>query len=222
MADETGGDPPCFAHNLVAGQPVDAETARDVARFRKAERDRLYKLRRKLSQDEAAAQAAAIRDALTRTLAPAPGMTVSVYWPIRGEPDLRPWMAEAHDAGAQVALPVVVTKGAPLVFRPWAPGCRMERGLWNIPVPTDGPDLRPDTVIAPLVGLDEAGFRLGNGGGYFDRTLAALDPLPRRIAVGHDFVRIKTIYPMPWDIGMDSALLGDGTTLTFAQLTAAH
>jgi 5,10-methenyltetrahydrofolate synthetase len=69
----------------------------------------------------------------------------------------------------------------------------------------------PDVVIVPLLGVDDALFRLGNGGGYYDRTLVRL-PGPRRvIGVGYGFSRMTTIYPMPWDVPMDVIVLDDGT-----------
>ena len=87
----------------------------------------------------------------------------------------------------------------------------MQRGVWNIPVPAEGAEMLPDVVVAPLVGVDRDGYRLGNGGGYYDRTLARLDPLPRVIGVGFPDCRVLTIYPMPWDIPMHSIVLADGS-----------
>jgi 5-formyltetrahydrofolate cyclo-ligase len=213
--DDTGGGAPCFGHTLVAGHPVDPAAWRDVARLRRAERTRLYAARRALSVEAARTQAAAIMAALDSLVAAAPGLAVSAYWPIRGEPDLRPWMKRADSAGAAVLLPVVVAPERPLVFRRWRPGSEMERGAWNIPVPAAGEEMTPDAALAPVVGLDAAGFRLGNGGGYFDRTLAGMERMPDRIAIGHDFCRIETIFPMPWDVPMSAAALGDGTATRF-------
>jgi len=172
---EEHGSAPCFAHELVDGQPVDPVTARDVATFRRAERRRLLGLRRTLGTGERRRQAGVIARALERLIEPS-GRTISAYWPIRCEPDLRPWMGDAHAAGACIVLPVVAAFEAALTFRVWYPGCRMVRGTWNIPVPAEADERAPDVVLAPLVGVDEAGYRLGNGGGYFDRTLAAADP----------------------------------------------
>ncbi|SFQ04179.1 5-formyltetrahydrofolate cyclo-ligase [Tranquillimonas alkanivorans] len=207
-----GGSEPCLGHLLVDGHPVDPQTVRDVARFRRAERARLLQARTR-PVAEARKAADVLEDALAGLVAPAPGQRIAVYWPIRGEPDLRGWMREAHEAGARVLLPVVVRKDAPLAFRRWTPGCRMERGLWNIPVPAEGESEHPDTVIAPLVGVDEALFRLGNGGGYYDRTLVRLEPRPHVIGVGFAECRLRTIFPMPWDVPMNVVILSDGTRL---------
>ena len=207
-----GGSPPCFAHLLVDGHPVDVETVRDVARFRRAERSRLIAVRG-LSAVARKEQTVALIEALHDVVVPRPGLKIAVYWPIRGEPDLRGWMSQAHAAGAQILLPVVVEERAPLVFRSWSPDCRMERGFWNILVPADGETVQPDTVIAPFVGVDENCFRLGNGGGYYDRTLAHIYPRPRLVGTGFSNCRMKTIFPMPWDIPMDVAMLSDGSRL---------
>ena len=129
------------------------------------------------------------------------------YWPFRGEHDLRPWLARAIERGATGALPVVVEKSAPLELRAYRPGDPLERGIWNIPVPARGDVVIPDIVIAPLVGYDAAGFRLGYGGGYYDRTLAALPRKPLVIGLGYALGRLATIYPQPHDIAMDLVIV---------------
>jgi 5,10-methenyltetrahydrofolate synthetase len=114
-------------------------------------------------------------------------------------------MHKLNERGRRVALPVVQARDQPLVFRQWTPDARLQPGIWNIPVPIDGALLDPDVVIAPLVGFDGQGYRLGYGGGFFDRTLAdmkqrALDPF--FIGVAHSSAQIPTIYPRPHDIPM--------------------
>ncbi|MBO9432112.1 5-formyltetrahydrofolate cyclo-ligase [Sulfitobacter sp. R18_1] len=211
--DNTGGSDPCMAHLLIGGSPVDPIRKRDVARFRTAERARLLQARQQLSVQERAAMTANLIATLETLITPQPDMKIAVYWPIRGELDLRAWITKAHAAGALVLLPVVTRKDAPLSFRTWQPGCAMERGLWNIPVPMSGVEAVPDIVISPLLGVDETCYRLGNGGGYYDRTLAQLDPPPKVIGVGFSHCRMPTIFPMPWDIPMDTAVLSDGSVL---------
>ena len=95
-------------------------------------------------------------------------------------------------------------KAAPLVFRRWTPETRMVRGDWNIPVPPpEAEALTPDITLAPVMGWDGACYRLGYGGGYFDRTLAALSPRPFTIGIGFQSARLATIYPQPHDIPLD-------------------
>lgn len=209
--DGRGGSEPCMAHLPVDGNPIDPVTVRDVARFRTAERARLMEARRLLSTPERAKMTMKLIETIDAVVAPQHDMRIAVYWPIRGEPDLREWMTLAHRGGASVLLPVVIKKNAPLVFRVWSPDCVMERGVWNIPVPADGMEIAPDIVISPLLGVDEACFRLGNGGGYYDRTLAQFDLLPKIIGVGFAECAIPTIFPMPWDIPMDVVALADGS-----------
>ena len=141
---------------------------------------------------------------LSRFIEPLPKRTVSFYWPFRGEPDLRPLMQTVVEGGGRCALPVVVEKKAPLVFRLWKPGERLAGGIWNIPIPADGADVLPDIVVAPVVGFDNAGYRLGYGGGYFDRTLATLPNHPLTIGVGYSAAAVSTIYPLPHDVPMEA------------------
>ena len=130
--------------------------------------------------------------------------TLGIYWPIRGEIDVRGVAATLFAAGVSIALPVVERKAAPLEFWRWEPGMAMQSGFWNIPIPAERELVKPDVVLAPMVGFDRAGFRLGYGGGYFDRTLAAASPRPRAIGIGYAEMRLETIYPQPHDIPMDA------------------
>ena len=112
------------------------------------------------------------------------------------------------ERGARIVLPVAIALGQPLVFREWRPNTRMARGLWKIPYPADGAEIMPTVVIAPLVGFDKECFRLGYGGGFFDRTLAGLAASPQVIGVGYPGALIPTIFPQPHDIPMDWILTG--------------
>lgn len=194
----------------------------DVARWRRSERERLIAARLALSAEERMAHAGRLATELDAVMAHlAPG-SVSLYWPFRGEPDLRPWMQSAHAKGLQISLPVVVAKARPLEFRRWWPGATLARGVWNIPYPAEGRTMIPEVVIAPLVGFDAAGFRLGYGGGFFDRTLATTTPRPIAIGVGHPVGLIPTIYPQPHDIAMDWLLSGDGKPCEFPSRSNAR
>lgn len=209
--DAPGGTGPCFAHEMVGGHAVDPQTWRDVNRFRRAERERLYARRRTMDAADRELQTANVVRSLERMVDPGAAPVVAAYWPIRGELDLRRWMTRMVARGATLALPVVIRKGHPVEFHRWTPDCRMARGEWNIPVPQDRIAVRPDLVIVPLVGVDRDRVRLGNGGGYYDMTLTASDPPPRTIAVGQDFCLIASVFPQPWDVRMDRVVLGDGT-----------
>lgn len=190
---------PCYLQDLGAVDPVQA---RDVSRWRKAERARLLAERAALpvAVRQAAAQAIAAR--LDQALPDLSGKIVSAWWPIRSELDLRPWLTALWARGARAALPLVVEKAAPLRFRLWRQGDRMERGFWDIPVPAAGDWVIPDVALAPVVGHDPACYRLGYGGGYFDRTLAALGPQAMAVGVGLAASLVPTIFPQPHDIPM--------------------
>lgn len=129
--------------------------------------------------------------------------TLGVYWPVRGEIDVRD-LAIAHlKKGGRVALPVVVTKSAPVEFWNWRPDMPMSRGIWNIPIPAEREVLSPDALIVPLVGFDSRRFRLGYGGGYYDRTIAAAARRPYCVGLGYAEARLDSIFPQPHDIRMD-------------------
>jgi 5,10-methenyltetrahydrofolate synthetase len=136
-----------------------------------------------------------------------PGTIVSGYWPLRGEPDLRPWLGGLHEQGLTCVLPVVVEKGAPLRFRRWYPGCAMEKGFWNIPVPADPAEYTPSVLLAPVVGFDARCYRLGYGGGYFDRTLALLQSRGqpfRTIGIGYAAAQLAALQALPHDIPLQA------------------
>jgi len=128
---------------------------------------------------------------------------VAFCWPYRNEYDARFLARRLRDRGAVTVLPVVVAPRTPLVFRAWHPGVRLARGVYEIPYPAEGPAVHPTSVLVPMNAFDEAGYRLGYGGGFFDRTLATLVDRPRVIGVGYELARLPTIHPQPWDIPMD-------------------
>lgn len=207
--------PPCYMHEIdpaymgLSGLG-DPQQQADVKRWRKAERERLIADRLAVDAATRKRHGDAIAAGLDLAIGDVSGLTVSTYWPFRGEPDLRSWMALVDRRGGRCALPVVVERGHPLVFRAWAHGDPLERGVWNIPVPANGPEILPDVVIAPVVGFDAENYRLGYGGGFFDRTLAAMERRPRVIGVGYARAAIPTIFPQWHDIPMDMIVTESG------------
>ena len=213
MSDEDETDlpeyasPPCFMHELSRDAPLAPKRSDawdDVSRWRKAERRRLIDERLALVSADRIARSEHLAEKLDQAIGRVSGRIVSSYWPFRGEPDLRNWAIKVIERGGRIALPVVLRKSEPLEFRVWQPGDPLERGVWNILVPSRGPAVLPDVVIAPVVGFDTANYRLGHGGGYFDRTLAAMPRMPLRIGIGFATAKIATIYPQPHDIPMDT------------------
>ncbi|GMG84028.1 5-formyltetrahydrofolate cyclo-ligase [Paralimibaculum aggregatum] len=206
--------PPCYAAEIDPGYFDPPAAPEDIPAWRRAERRRLRAARMELAVEARAGISGGLMRALEAFLEArldgARGRVFSAYWPIKGEPDLRPLMHALHEAGALVALPLVETKAAPLVFRRWTPETRMVRGDWNIPVPPpEAPAVTPEIALAPLVGWDSQGFRLGYGGGYFDRTLAR-EPRPYTIGIGVQSARLATIHPQPHDIPLDAIVTEAG------------
>ena len=205
--------PPCLAHELEPSH-VDPQQALDVARWRKPQRIRLLAERAALpvTTRQAAAQSIAthLDHLLAQRFSSLEGLIISAWWPIKAELDLRFWLGSLAARGATAALPVILIPKTPLSFRAWTPETTMERGFWNIPIPATGPEITPHITLAPVVGWDSAGFRLGYGGGYFDRTLAALTPTPVAIGIGLDAAHLPTIFPQPHDIPMDYIITETG------------
>ena len=180
-----------------------AEAPVQLTSWRRSQRERLIAERLALDPALRGHYSQRIAQNLDRIIGNPEGQIVSGYWPFRGEPDLRAWLTGLRERKGQAALPVIVTKREPLRFRVWHPGEKLEKGIWNIPFPAEGPYVEPDIVLVPLVGFDVVGYRLGHGGGYFDRTLASASKRPRIIGVGYQQSTLATIYPQPHDIPMD-------------------
>lgn len=134
--------------------------------------------------------------------AQSPG-TLAFCWPIQREYDPLPLMLRLHDSGWRFGMPVVVQPDAPMAFHRWTPDTVMTPGHFGIPVPTEQTEVRPDWVLLPLVAFDARGYRIGYGGGYFDRTLAELIPRPRCIGVGFELGRVSSIGPESHDVPVD-------------------
>jgi 5-formyltetrahydrofolate cyclo-ligase len=137
--------------------------------------------------------------------------TLGVYAPMRGEIDILEVAEEHLSRGGSLALPVVVEKAAPVEFWRWRPGMPMARGVWNIPIPASRDCVWPDALIVPLLGFDSALFRLGYGGGYYDRTLARASPKPYCIGLGFQSALLTSIHPQPHDIPMDQIVTDELT-----------
>lgn len=126
---------------------------------------------------------------------------LGVYIPVRGEPDLLSAYEEVEAIGTRLALPVVTAPETPLSFISWSPGDLLSKDSFGVPVPVAGERLAPDALLIPCVGFDDRGYRLGYGGGFYDRTLALS---PRPVAIGIAYACMKARFePSPFDVPMD-------------------
>lgn len=148
----------------------------------------------------------ALKRHLTEALAMPPGIAVSGYWPLEGEIDVRPALAGYHAEGHPIGLPVVVAKGEPLVFRRWQPGEELVMGRFRVLTPSErAAEITPQILLVPLLAFDPDGYRLGYGGGFYDRTLAKLRQHGQILAVGVAYAAQETAFVPrgPYDQPLD-------------------
>jgi 5,10-methenyltetrahydrofolate synthetase len=146
---------------------------------------------------------AALRRRVADWLQRADVHAIGFYFPIHGEPDLRQVMAQwlALDERRVAGLPVIV--GETLEFHAWTADAPMQAGDFGIPVPAQGRAVQPECLLIPCVGFDDKHFRLGYGGGYYDRTLTALVPFPLVVGIAFEATRLQSIDPQLHDVKMD-------------------
>ena len=187
----------------------------EVRAWRKTERARLLELRRGMAAGAHRDASDAIMCQLRARLPSDSHEVIGCYWPFRREFNCVPYMREVLQSGGRVALPVVIGRGHPLEFRCWTEKAEMEPGVWNIPHPASGEPVFPSALVVPLVGFDDAGYRLGYGAGYYDMTIASFAVRPFLVAVGFEFSRLATIYPQTHDQPMDVIITEARTRDTF-------
>ncbi|KAF7599775.1 MAG: 5-formyltetrahydrofolate cyclo-ligase [Candidatus Dactylopiibacterium carminicum] len=155
---------------------------------------------------------AAIHAALRPLLEGLAVSRVGFCWPYRGEVDLRPallaWLAAAPRR--LLALPVVPDQVGALEFRHWFSDTPLASDRFGIPAPIGTPRVEPELLLVPVNGFDARGYRLGYGGGFFDRTLAALQPAPITVGVGFELSRLTQVDAQAHDRPLDWILTEDG------------
>ena len=140
-------------------------------------------------------------------------LIIAGYWPRQSEIDPRLLMAKLAEYGHELALPVVVGEGLPMVFRKWAPGVDLEIGFFEIPVPSESAEIiHPDIALVPMIGFDAERHRLGQGGGYYDRTFAVKRP---DLVLGLAFAcqEVKDLPHGPGDAVMDVVVTDQGVIM---------
>ena len=176
-------------------------------------RRQLLAQREALTQEDVRARSSALIAALKAHFPDLAARRVGFFWPFRNEPDLRQlmqcWQKESRP-GFAALLPVVWGREAPLTFRTWLPGCAMQEDRFGISTPCDGPFVAPEALLIPAGGFDTKGFRIGYGGGFYDRTLAALNPRPLSIGIGFELGRVDSIRPQPHDVRLDAIVTEAG------------
>lgn len=138
--------------------------------------------------------------------------TIGAYWPIKGEFDALPALyrwSEA-DAARRIGLPVADRQTQQLRFQLWYPGCEMEADAYGIPKPKGTEVFHPELLLVPCVGYGPRGLRLGYGGGFYDRTLAALEPRPRTVGVAYSHGWVPWLTAEAHDVPLDAILTDEG------------
>lgn len=141
--------------------------------------------------------------------------SVGFYWPLAGEFDARPaislWLGASEARTA--SLPIIKERGVPLEFHAWSPTTPMKIGHHRIAEPTSGQVVIPELLLVPCVGFDADGYRLGYGGGYYDRTLAAWPGARKPVTVGiaYEACRTDALRREAHDIPLDLIVTEAGT-----------
>ena len=172
-------------------------------------------------------RAAHLQEVLQVWLITRPETTIGAYWPIKGEFDALPvlyrWSESADTdmpgefgvprrlpAERRIGLPVINRETKQLSFHVWDPGCPMEEDAYGIPKPKDTEVFHPELLLVPCVGFGPGGVRLGYGGGFYDRTLAAIRPRPATVGLGYAHAHVPWLQAEPHDIPLDALLTEEG------------
>lgn len=188
-------------------------TADDTRAVKKALRAKQKVIREQAFEAQRTSAPAALRDHGISFAGVAAPAWVSAFYPIGDELDPMPLLERLIGEGYGVCLPVMVGKGKPLVFRAWKPGDALNEVTWGIKEPLDSaPVIEPDVVLAALLAFDDRGYRLGYGGGFYDRTIARLKTIKPAVVIGlaYDELRVDAVPHTDYDQPVDWILTPSG------------
>ncbi|MCL1962005.1 MAG: 5-formyltetrahydrofolate cyclo-ligase [Desulfovibrionaceae bacterium] len=185
-------------------------------------RERL--IRERLALQDRLARADALQRVMRIWLIGRPDTVIGAYWPIKGEFDPLPALHRWKEDGElmdeprrrRIGLPVMDKADRTLRFHLWYPGCPMEDDAYRIPKPKDTEIIAPTLLFVPCVGYGPGGYRLGYGGGFYDRTLAALRPRPFTVGLGFTNGFVDDFEPDPHDQPLDAILNDNGVVWPIA------
>ncbi|MGF1551026.1 MAG: 5-formyltetrahydrofolate cyclo-ligase [Paracoccaceae bacterium] len=184
----------------------------DTAAAKAAMRRRAFDARKRAHAEGALAAHAAGRrliEALDAMGALAPDARVAAYRPIRTEIDPGPALDARAGRGVALAMPVVEGPDRPLAFRPWRPGAAEVEGAFGAAIPADPASVPPTALVVPLVAFDAEGYRLGYGGGFYDRTLEALraaNPSLTALGLAYDAQAVDRVVREATDQPLDAVV----------------
>ena len=188
----------------------------DIPLDRRALRQQALARRLALAPEDVARLSASICKQLQQHFPQLAQMRVAFCWPIKNEPDMRALMRRwcaVNASGFMALLPVVTQANAALAFRKWSSQMPLVADQYGILTPQTGAFYTPQALLIPLNAFDAAGYRLGYGGGFFDRTLAALKPAPLSIGVGFELSRVASTFPQAHDMQLDALVTEAGVFL---------
>jgi 5-formyltetrahydrofolate cyclo-ligase len=184
----------------------------ELAQEKKALRAALIEQRNQLPDRQARADL--LQRVMRIWLVGRPDIVIGAYWPIKGEFDPLPALHRWKEDGElldqpqprRIGLPVVNKETHTMTFHAWYPGCPMEEDAYGIPKPKDTEVITPTLLFAPCVGYGPGGYRLGYGGGFYDRMLSSLTPKPFAVGLGFGMGFLPDFEPEPHDVPLDAIL----------------
>ena len=141
---------------------------------------------------------------------------IAAYMPINSELDLGPTIINLRALSKKICLPMVISQNSPLQFKVWNQGAKLVNGEFNVLLPVSGEIVEPDLILCPMLSFDAEGFRLGYGGGFYDRTIDYLSKRKSIFTMGCGYSQQLSVKPIPkgkYDKSLDAAVTESGITL---------